>query len=72
MELKRTPAICIINGYPKASRDNFDQNSVGHPHNFFKDFLMRHFPGGVSIDVLYVADSGERLPGGAALSSYDG
>ena len=71
MELKRTPAICIINGYPKASRDNFDQNGVGHPHNFFKDFLMRHFPGGVSIDVLYVADSGERLPGGAALSSYD-
>ncbi len=28
-------SICILNGYPKASRDNFDLAGVGHPHDFF-------------------------------------
>ena len=71
MELNKNPAICILNAYPKASRDNFDLNDVGHPHNFFKDFLMRHIPG-VSVDILYVADMGERLPKDVDLSSYNG
>ena len=27
---------CIVNGYPKASRENFDRSNVGHPHDLFK------------------------------------
>ncbi|KPJ79076.1 MAG: hypothetical protein AMJ54_00960 [Deltaproteobacteria bacterium SG8_13] len=63
--------MCILNGYPKASRENFDLAGVGHPHDFFKDFLNRYVQK-VTVDVLFVADAGETLPAGAGLTSYDG
>ncbi len=47
--------ICIVNGYPKASRENFDRSDVGHPHDLFKDFLQREAPNATS-DIVYVAD----------------
>ena len=63
--------ICILNGYPRASRENFDRAGVGHPHDFFKDFLKRHVPDATA-DVLFAADPGDTLPAGTALTSYDG
>ena len=69
--MKNTMNICILNGYPKASRDNFDLAGVGHPHDFFKDFLHRYVPG-ATVDVRFVADTGQSLPTGTALTSYDG
>ena len=64
-------SLCILNGYPRASRDNFDLQGVGHPHNLYRDFFVRTAPG-VKIDVLFIADPDETLPEGADLSSYDG
>lgn len=63
--------ICIINGYPKASRENFDCSNVGHPHDLYKDFLRRYTPQ-ATVDVLYAADPGVELPTGVSLKSYDG
>ena len=71
MEVNAVLKICILNGYPKASRDSFDLAGVGHPHDLFKDFLKHNVPAATA-DVLFVADPGETLPTGAALTSYDG
>ena len=64
-------SICILNGYPKASRDNFDLAGVGHPHDFFIDFLKRYVPG-VAVDVAFIADGDGGPPATAGLSAYDG
>ena len=71
METKPRMAICILNGYPRASRENFDRNGVGHPHDFFRDFLGRHLPA-AAVDVCYVADRDQPLPAGAELNAYSG
>ena len=64
-------SFCILNGYPKKSRDNFDLAGVGHPHDFFKDFLSRYVPK-ATVDVVFVADVGASLPTGTGLTSFDG
>jgi GMP synthase (glutamine-hydrolysing) len=46
---------CIVNGYPQASRENFDRSDVGHPHDLFKGFLAREAPNATS-EIVYVAD----------------
>ena len=63
MPINTPLTICILNGYPRASRDNFDLAGVGHPHDLFKNFLSRYVPG-ATVDVLFVADgpNGESLP----------
>ena len=63
-------SICILNGYPRSSRENFDRSNVGHPHDMYADFLGRYVPG-AGIDVLFVADPDVSLPTGVTLESYD-
>jgi GMP synthase (glutamine-hydrolysing) len=63
-------SICILNGYPRSSRENFDRSNVGHPHDMYAD-VLRHYAPGASIDVLFVADPDVSLPTGVALESYD-
>lgn len=53
---------CIVNGYPQASRENFDRSNVGHPHDLFKDFLSREAPNATS-EIVYVADPDFVSPG---------
>ncbi|RME74264.1 MAG: type 1 glutamine amidotransferase, partial [Chloroflexi bacterium] len=64
-------SICIFNCYPRHSRERFDRSNVGHPHNFYMDFLKRYVPN-ASVDVLFIADLDVSLPTGTNLSSYDG
>ena len=64
-------SIAILNCYPRKSRDNFDAQNVGHPHNLYTAALRRHVPR-VAIDVIFVADPDTALPDGAGLNSYDG
>lgn len=71
MDVDPQIAICILNGYPRASRENFDLSGVGHPHDLFRDFLQRHLPA-AAVDVCFVADPDQTLPSGAALTSYSG
>lgn len=62
---------CIVNGYPKASRENFDRSNVGHPHDLFKDFLAREAPNATSV-IVYVADPEFSLLPGVAIEDFDG
>ena len=64
-------SICVINGYPKQSRDNFDLSGVGHPHNFFIDFLNRYVPS-AQVTLCFAADSGDVLPEGVSIEHFDG
>ncbi len=71
MDVDPQIAICILNGYPRASRENFDLSGVGHPHDLFKDFLRRYLPS-AGVDICFVADPDQALPTGAALEAYSG
>ena len=71
MDVEPRMAVCILNGYPRASRDNFDLSGVGHPHDLFRDFLARHLPS-ATVDVCFVADPDPQLPAGAEISTYSG
>lgn len=63
--------ICIVNGYPQRSRDNFDVSNVGHPHDLFRDFLAREAPNATS-EIVYVADPDFSLPEGSSIEDFDG
>jgi GMP synthase (glutamine-hydrolysing) len=75
--MKNVPAstttlrFCIVNCYPKASRENFDLSDVGHPHDLFRDFLRREAPN-ASSEIVYVADPNFQLPPGSDISDFDG
>ena len=71
MDVDPQIAICILNGYPRTSRENFDLSGVGHPHDLFMDFLKRYLPA-AAVDVCFVADPDQALPSGAALEAYSG
>jgi GMP synthase (glutamine-hydrolysing) len=64
-------AIAILNGYPRQSRENFERTGVGHPHDFFRDFLERYLPA-AAVETWYVADLDQERPQGAGLADYAG
>jgi GMP synthase (glutamine-hydrolysing) len=64
-------SICILNAYPKASRDNFDRSNVGHPHDMYRDFLSQYVPR-AKVDIRFVADEEVPLPTREEISRYDG
>lgn len=63
-------SICILNGYPRSSRENFDRSNVGHPHHMYADFLRRYVPR-ARVDTFFVADPDVSLPTGTGLEAYD-
>lgn len=63
-------SLCIINGYPKASRDVLDESGVSQAHDLYLAFLKPYLPNS-RFDVLYVADPDVSLPAGTSLESYD-
>ncbi len=64
-------SICIINGYPKASREKFDLTDTGHPHDMYKAVLKKYVPE-AHVDVVFIADPDASLPEGVNICSYDG
>jgi GMP synthase (glutamine-hydrolysing) len=62
---------CIVNGYPAASRDNFDRSDVGHPHDLFREVLGREAPNATT-EIVYIADPDFALPPGTAIGDFDG
>lgn len=51
----------IVNGYPRASRENFDRSDVAQPHNLYRRLLDRYAPGSTS-QVFFIADVENPLP----------
>lgn len=64
-------SIGIINGYPKQSREDFDFSGVGHPHNFYIDFLKRYVSS-VTTTVFFAADPGNIIPENMDIHCFDG
>ena len=62
--------ILIVNCYPAASRENFDRQNVGHPHDLFKAFLRAEAPNATT-EIVYVADPDFALPEGTSISDFD-
>lgn len=63
--------ILIVNCYPQASRENFDRQDVGHPHDLFRDFLF-FFNDTATTEIVYIADPGFALPDGTTIDDFDG
>lgn len=63
-------SICIINGYPKTSREKFSRDNVSQAHENYIRFFNQYIPK-AQIDILYIADLDNNLPTGANLNSYD-
>ncbi len=61
----------IVNGYPQASRDNFDRSDVAHPHDLYRRLLDRYAPGSES-RVFFVADVENRMPTAEELRAFQG
>ncbi len=61
----------IVNGYPQASRDNFDRSNVAHPHDLYRRLLDRYAPGSES-RVFFVADVENRMPTPEELRAFQG
>jgi GMP synthase (glutamine-hydrolysing) len=61
----------IIDGYPKKSRDHFDETGVPYAWRQYADMLEAHMPE-AGFDVLLPSDAGSELPSGAGLSGYSG
>lgn len=68
---KRDPSICIFNCYPQKSRENFDRQDVGHPHDMYRNFLSRYVPH-AHVKILFIADPETVLPDSDGLAEYDG
>ncbi len=67
LELK----LCIINGYPKSSREKFDRDHVSQAHENYVRFLKTYVPK-AQCDIFYIADLDNPLPAGNDLLAYDG
>lgn len=51
----------IVNGYPRASRENFERSDVAHPHDLYRRLLDRYAPGSES-QVFFIADLENLIP----------
>ena len=71
MKDTREPSIYIFNGYPRQSRENFDRQNVGHPHDMYRGFLSRYVPK-AQVKILFIADFETDLPGPDELARLDG
>ncbi len=61
----------IIDGYPKLSRDQFDEVGMTKAGELYAKLLLQHMPD-AKYDIYYSSDPGVELPNGEELKNYDG
>ncbi len=61
--------LCIINGYPKSSRDALDASGVTQAHDLYLNFLRVMVPNS-RLNVLYIVDLDTPLPDVFAYDAY--
>ncbi len=71
MTIEAALTLCVVNGYPKRSREALDQSGVTQAHDLYLNFLRTLLPN-AQLDVLFIADPDVGLPQGAVFPSYDG
>lgn len=61
----------IIDGYPKPSRDQFDEVGMTKAGELYAKLLLQHMPK-ANYDLFYSSDPGVTLPNAKELKKYDG
>lgn len=61
----------IIDGYPKESREEFDDSGMKYASLLYDDMLKTYLPHATS-DIVYSSDPGVQLPSGSELEMYAG
>ena len=61
----------ILDGYPKASRDQFDEVGMTKAGELYAKLLLNHLPSS-KYDIYYSSDPGVILPNNEELKKYDG
>ncbi|MFQ5985330.1 MAG: type 1 glutamine amidotransferase [Alphaproteobacteria bacterium] len=65
------PRFLIVDGYPKAGRDELEAGGASRAGDLYARMLRRFVPNAAS-DILFPADPDAELPQGAGLEHYDG
>jgi GMP synthase (glutamine-hydrolysing) len=60
----------ILDGYPKPSRDQFDECGVSLAGKLYAKLLLRHLPD-AEYDIIYTSDPGSEVPDLVGLKDYD-
>ncbi len=71
MTIKTPLKFCIVNGYPKRSRDVLDATNVTQAHDLYLMFLRKMLPNS-EFDLLFIADPEVAMPTAAEIAAYDG
>ncbi len=61
----------IVDGYPKQSREQFDEVGMTTAGKLYANLLLKYYPE-ANYEIFYSSDSGVELPQGDELSKYDG
>ncbi len=71
MSIETPLKFCIVNGYPKRSRDVLDATNVTQAHDLYLMFLRKMLPNS-SFDLLFIADLETMMPTADEIKAYDG
>ena len=71
MTIETPLKFCIVNGYPKRSRDVLDATNVTQAHDLYLMFLQKMLPNS-SFDLLFIADPETTMPTADEIKAYDG
>ena len=71
MTIETPLKFCIVNGYPKRSRDVLDATNVTQAHDLYLMFLQKMLPNS-SFDLLFIADPETSMPTDDEIKAYDG
>ena len=66
-----SPRFLIVDGYPRESRDQFDDVGMRPAGVLFRDMLHRYLPD-AECDIWYVSDSAPERPSRNDLEAYSG
>lgn len=69
--MARKQRLLIIDGYPKASREEFDAAGMKYAGRLYEEMALRYLPGAVC-DLIHTSDPGVTIPSLAELEAYDG
>lgn len=69
--MSRNLKFLILDGYPKPSRDQFDECGVTLAGKLYAELLLRHMPD-AEYDIIYTSDPGSEVPDLEGLAEYDG
>ena len=71
MSIETPLKFCIVNGYPKRSRDVLDATHVTQAHDLYLMFLRKMLPNS-TFDLLFIADPETTMPTLDEIKAYDG